>query len=46
LSEGVSEEQLAALEEETRAQLDQAVETALQAPYPDPASDRATQYSP
>ncbi|MGZ4187865.1 MAG: thiamine pyrophosphate-dependent dehydrogenase E1 component subunit alpha [Solirubrobacteraceae bacterium] len=46
LSEGVSEEQLAALEEETRSQLDKAIQAALQAPYPDPASERATQYSP
>jgi TPP-dependent pyruvate/acetoin dehydrogenase alpha subunit len=46
LSEGVPEEQIAALEEETRAQLDSAVDAALQAPYPDPASERATQYSP
>ena len=45
LSEGVSEEQLAALEDATRAQLDKAVQTALEAPYPDPASERATQYS-
>ena len=46
LSEGVAEEQLAALEEETRARLDSAVQAALQAPYPDPASEVATQYSP
>jgi acetoin:2,6-dichlorophenolindophenol oxidoreductase subunit alpha len=46
LSEGVAEEQLAALEEETRARLDSAVEAALKAPYPDPASEVATQYSP
>ncbi|MGZ4285331.1 MAG: thiamine pyrophosphate-dependent dehydrogenase E1 component subunit alpha [Solirubrobacteraceae bacterium] len=45
LSEGVAEEQLVALEEETRARLDTAVQAALQAPYPDPASERATQYS-
>jgi TPP-dependent pyruvate/acetoin dehydrogenase alpha subunit len=46
LSEGVPEEQLAALEEETRARLDRGVQAALEAPYPEPASDRATQYSP
>jgi pyruvate dehydrogenase E1 component alpha subunit len=46
LSEGATEEQLAALEDETRARLDRAVQAALQAPYPDPASERATQYSP
>jgi TPP-dependent pyruvate/acetoin dehydrogenase alpha subunit len=46
LNEGVSEEQLAALEEQTRAGLDRAIQAALQAPYPDPASEHATQYSP
>jgi TPP-dependent pyruvate/acetoin dehydrogenase alpha subunit len=46
LAEGVAEEQIAATEEETRAQLDGAVEAALQAPYPDPAAEHATQYSP
>jgi TPP-dependent pyruvate/acetoin dehydrogenase alpha subunit len=46
LSEGVPEQQLAALEEETRTRLDHAVHAALQAPYPDPASERATEYSP
>jgi acetoin:2,6-dichlorophenolindophenol oxidoreductase subunit alpha len=46
LNEGVSEEQIAAVEDSTRQRLDRAVEAALQAPYPDPASERATQYSP
>jgi acetoin:2,6-dichlorophenolindophenol oxidoreductase subunit alpha len=46
LNEGVAEERLAALEEDTRAKLDAAVQAALHAPYPDPASERATQYSP
>jgi pyruvate dehydrogenase E1 component alpha subunit len=46
LSDGIAEERLAAVEEATRARLDSAVEAALQAPYPDPASERATQYSP
>jgi TPP-dependent pyruvate/acetoin dehydrogenase alpha subunit len=46
LSEGVTEERLAALEEETRARLDSAVQAAIEAPYPDPAAQRATQYAP
>jgi TPP-dependent pyruvate/acetoin dehydrogenase alpha subunit len=46
LSEGATEEQLDALEAQTRARVDDAVQAALQSPYPDPASDRATQYSP
>jgi acetoin:2,6-dichlorophenolindophenol oxidoreductase subunit alpha len=46
LAEGVTEERIAAVEESTRAQLDDAVQTALAAPYPDPASDGARQYSP
>jgi len=46
LSDGIAEERVAAVEEATRARLDSAVEAALRAPYPDPASERATQYSP
>jgi pyruvate dehydrogenase E1 component alpha subunit len=46
LSEGATEEQLDALEAQTRARVDDAVQAALQSPYPDPASERATQYSP
>ena len=46
LADGVSEQQIAATEESTRALLDDAVNAALEAPYPDAASDRATQYSP
>ena len=37
LSEGVTEEQLDALEAQTRARVDDAVQAALQSPYPDPA---------
>jgi TPP-dependent pyruvate/acetoin dehydrogenase alpha subunit len=46
LTDGVSEQQIAKTEESTRALLDDAVSAALEAPYPDAASDRATQYSP
>ncbi|HEY2769991.1 MAG TPA: thiamine pyrophosphate-dependent dehydrogenase E1 component subunit alpha [Solirubrobacteraceae bacterium] len=44
LGEGVSEEQIAATEEATTALIEQAVERARAAPYPDPASDDATEY--
>jgi len=46
LSEGATEEQLDALEAQTRVRIDEAVQAALRSPYPDPASLRATQYSP
>jgi TPP-dependent pyruvate/acetoin dehydrogenase alpha subunit len=46
LDQGVGEEQIAALEESTRALLEDAVQTARADPYPDPASERATQYRP
>jgi acetoin:2,6-dichlorophenolindophenol oxidoreductase subunit alpha len=45
LAEGVSEEQIAATEEATNALIEQAVENALAAPYPDPASEQATEFS-
>jgi acetoin:2,6-dichlorophenolindophenol oxidoreductase subunit alpha len=45
LAEGVPEEQVAATEEATNALIEQAVENALAAPYPDPASERATEFS-
>lgn len=45
LREGLSEEQLAAAEQATKAQIDQAVENALAAPYPDPVTDAATEFS-
>jgi TPP-dependent pyruvate/acetoin dehydrogenase alpha subunit len=44
--EGVTEEQIAAVEEATTAELDQAVADALAAPYPDPAAEHATEYGP
>jgi acetoin:2,6-dichlorophenolindophenol oxidoreductase subunit alpha len=45
LAEGFSEEQLAAVEAATDALIEQAVENALAAPYPDPASERATEFT-
>jgi TPP-dependent pyruvate/acetoin dehydrogenase alpha subunit len=44
LAEGVAEKEITAVEEATTALLEHAVQGALAAPYPDPASDRATQY--
>jgi TPP-dependent pyruvate/acetoin dehydrogenase alpha subunit len=44
LEEGVSEEQIVATEEATTALIEQAVERARAAPYPDPASDGATEF--
>jgi TPP-dependent pyruvate/acetoin dehydrogenase alpha subunit len=46
LAEGLSDEQLAAAEEGVTAQLDQAIERALAAPYPDPIEDAATEFAP
>jgi TPP-dependent pyruvate/acetoin dehydrogenase alpha subunit len=45
LEEGISEEQLSGVEESVKTQLDQAVENALAAPYPDPVADAATEFS-
>jgi TPP-dependent pyruvate/acetoin dehydrogenase alpha subunit len=45
LQEGLSEEQLSATEDATAAEIEQAVEHALAAPYPDPVQDAATEYS-
>jgi TPP-dependent pyruvate/acetoin dehydrogenase alpha subunit len=44
LAEGVAEKEITAVEEATTALLEHAVQSALAAPYPDPASDQATQY--
>lgn len=44
--EGATEDQLAAIEQATTAELDEAVSRALAAPYPDPAADAATEYAP
>jgi acetoin:2,6-dichlorophenolindophenol oxidoreductase subunit alpha len=43
---GVSEAELADTEGAIKARIDQAVERALAAPYPDPASERATEFAP
>jgi acetoin:2,6-dichlorophenolindophenol oxidoreductase subunit alpha len=45
LDDGLSEEQINAVEQATTAELDQAVENALAAPYPDPAQAAATDVS-
>jgi TPP-dependent pyruvate/acetoin dehydrogenase alpha subunit len=44
--EGVAEEQIAAVEQAITAELEQAVENALSAPYPDPVTEAATEYGP
>jgi TPP-dependent pyruvate/acetoin dehydrogenase alpha subunit len=44
LDEGVTEEQVAAAEESAHALIEQAVESARAAPYPDPALERATEF--
>jgi TPP-dependent pyruvate/acetoin dehydrogenase alpha subunit len=44
LADGVAEADINAVEESTTALLEHAVQSALAAPYPDPASERATQY--
>jgi acetoin:2,6-dichlorophenolindophenol oxidoreductase subunit alpha len=45
LHDGLGEELVAAAEQGATAQIDQAVESALAAPYPDPAEDAATEFS-
>jgi pyruvate dehydrogenase E1 component alpha subunit len=45
LEEGLTEEQVAAVEAAIGAELEQAVENALAAPYPDPVADAATEFS-
>jgi TPP-dependent pyruvate/acetoin dehydrogenase alpha subunit len=44
LADGVSEERIAAVEEEITATIDHAVETAKADPYPDPQVDAATEF--
>ena len=46
LDGGVAEEDVAAVEEDVRRELDEAVAAALAAPYPDPAAERATEFAP
>jgi acetoin:2,6-dichlorophenolindophenol oxidoreductase subunit alpha len=45
LEDGVPEDQIGAAEAEARAVIEQAVEAALAAPYPDPELEAATEYS-
>jgi TPP-dependent pyruvate/acetoin dehydrogenase alpha subunit len=45
LADGVTEAEIAAIEEATTTLIDQAVEAALAAPYPDPRQDAATEFS-
>lgn len=44
LDEGFTDEQVAAVEAAIAAELEQAVENALAAPYPDPVADAATEF--
>jgi acetoin:2,6-dichlorophenolindophenol oxidoreductase subunit alpha len=46
LAEGISEAEVTAVEQATTEAVDQAVENAVAAPYPDPATERATEYAP
>ncbi|UJA20440.1 thiamine pyrophosphate-dependent dehydrogenase E1 component subunit alpha [Thermoleophilia bacterium SCSIO 60948] len=46
LEEGVSESDIAAVEERTRAELKQAIDNALAADYPDPAARAGTEFAP
>jgi TPP-dependent pyruvate/acetoin dehydrogenase alpha subunit len=43
---GISGQELAEVEDATRARIDQAVQHALAAPYPDPAAENATEFAP
>jgi acetoin:2,6-dichlorophenolindophenol oxidoreductase subunit alpha len=43
---GVSDDELSGVEEETRARIDRTVQSALAAPYPDPAVEHATEFAP
>jgi TPP-dependent pyruvate/acetoin dehydrogenase alpha subunit len=44
LSEGVAEEDVAAVEEDVKARMERAVANAKAAPYPDPAEEHATEF--
>jgi TPP-dependent pyruvate/acetoin dehydrogenase alpha subunit len=44
LDDGVAEERLVAVEQEIGAQMDEAVQAAKDAPYPDPQTDAATEF--
>jgi len=43
---GVSQQELSEVEEATRARMEEAVASALAAPYPDPAAEAATEFAP
>jgi acetoin:2,6-dichlorophenolindophenol oxidoreductase subunit alpha len=43
---GVSEQEIADVEEAIRARIDHAVQAALEAPYPDPATENAAEFAP
>jgi acetoin:2,6-dichlorophenolindophenol oxidoreductase subunit alpha len=43
---GVPEDEVAAVEEETKARIDAAIEGALAAPFPEPEAERGTEYRP
>jgi acetoin:2,6-dichlorophenolindophenol oxidoreductase subunit alpha len=45
LAEGVSEDDIAAVEEGVKARMERAVANAKAAPYPDPAEERATEFA-
>jgi TPP-dependent pyruvate/acetoin dehydrogenase alpha subunit len=45
LAEGMPEEQIAAVEEDVKARMERAVANAKAAPYPEPAEERATEFS-
>ena len=46
LEDGLTEEDIEAVEDATNALMEQAVATALSAPYPDPATEAATEFAP
>jgi TPP-dependent pyruvate/acetoin dehydrogenase alpha subunit len=43
---GVEEDQLDAIERDAQERIDQAIDAALAAPFPDPEAERATEYAP
>ncbi len=43
---GVAEQELSEVEETTRARMEQAVQSALAAPYPEPTAENATEFAP
>jgi acetoin:2,6-dichlorophenolindophenol oxidoreductase subunit alpha len=43
---GVSDDEVAGVEQTTKLRIDRAVESALAAPYPDPVAEHATEFAP